>query len=83
MDSPVPPPPRGALERVFASAAASGSLDSFTLKHVRTALAASPIRWECSDKQWKQQVRDQIRLEWTALLVRLPVFPVVQPPHGV
>ncbi|GAA5964953.1 hypothetical protein JCM8115_007093 [Rhodotorula mucilaginosa] len=68
MDSPVPPPPRGALERVFASCAASDSLDSFTLKHVRTALAASPIRWECSDKQWKQQVRDQIRLEWTALL---------------
>lgn len=68
MESP-PLPPRGALERVFASCAASDSLDSFTLKHVRTALAASPAQWECSDQQWKQ-VRDQIRQRWTALLVR-------------
>lgn len=74
MDSPpIPSLPRGALERVFASAAASDSLDSFTLKQVRTALAANPIRWECSDKQWKQ-VRNQIRLQWTALLVRLSLF---------
>ncbi|KWU43507.1 hypothetical protein RHOSPDRAFT_34966 [Rhodotorula sp. JG-1b] len=66
MESP-PLPPRDALERVFASCAASDSLDSFTLKHVRTALAASPVQWACSDQQWKQ-VRNQVRQRWTALL---------------
>ncbi|GAA5867491.1 hypothetical protein JCM3774_003851 [Rhodotorula dairenensis] len=59
--------PDRALERVFAAAAAYDSLDDFTLKHVRRALADGPDCWQCTDAEWKL-ARGEIKLAWTALL---------------
>lgn len=63
-----PEVPGNALKRVYKRAEAAGTVDDFTLKHVRRALDGDE-GWTCSDAEWKQ-VRTQVKAEWAELLVR-------------
>ncbi|POY70036.1 hypothetical protein BMF94_6973 [Rhodotorula taiwanensis] len=61
-----PEVPGNALKRVYKRAEAAGTVDDFTLKHVRRALDGDE-GWTCSDAEWKQ-VRTQVKAEWAELL---------------